>query len=372
MRPVFNYPPLFSDTSLDREACYTEMHPALLAGLALTFVGPTGTLHGIPLPVLAPRRAVARSPLLAAVADGGPSPLPVPSAAPPPPPAAVSIRERNSVLAVLAAAFLNLLGFTMTIPITPALKRHFSLQVGASFGMLTSAYPLGMMVGLALWPQLSDRVGRRPVISISLFGNFVGLALQGMALLRQWPLPALLALRVFTGSCSGSSPVAKAYLADVGAASGQLPKYVAWRDAASTLAYIVGPTLGGLLYSASGASLAAVVGTSAVGSLLAAVLVAVFVREDGSPSDRRQQGSNPTELRSTGSGKSVPTDNLPGADDQIVACPLGARLVTAVATVCVVSGLFSCGAATFDSYFGVLAMVRHRRRRRRPAPPPPI
>ena len=56
----------------------------------------------------------------------------------------------------------------------------------------------------------------------------------------------------------------------------------------------------------------------------------------------------------------MPTDNLPGADE-IVACPLGARLVTAVATVCVVSGLFSCGAATFDSYFGVLAMVRPRR-----------
>ena len=211
------------------------MHPAVFAGF-LTFLGPAATLHGIPLPVLAPRRAVARSSPLAAVFDGAAGPLPPPSA-PPPPPAAVSIRERNSVLAVLAAAFLNLLGFTMTIPITPALKRHFSLQAGASFGMLTSAYPLGMMMGLALWPQLSDRVGRRPVISISLFGNFVGLALQGMALLRQWPLPALLALRVFTGSCSGSSPVAKAYLADVGAASGQLPRYVAWRDAASTLAY---------------------------------------------------------------------------------------------------------------------------------------
>ena len=41
-----------------------------------------------------------------------------------------------------------------------------------------------------------------------------------------------------------------------------------------------------------------------------------------------------------------------------MACPLGAGLVTAVATVCIVTGLFSCGAATFDSYFGVLAMDR--------------
>ena len=160
--------------------------PLLVA--AAGFVGPTPTLVHAPAPALVIRRAPARAPLLVAVAAGGPSPWLPPAAGPL---TEDSSRERYSVLAVLAAAFLNLLGFTMTIPITPVLKQHFSLQVGASFGMLTSAYPLGMMVGLALWPNLSDRVGRRPVMSLSLFGNFVGLVLQGMALLRQWPLPAL-------------------------------------------------------------------------------------------------------------------------------------------------------------------------------------
>ena len=40
-----------------------------------------------------------------------------------------------------AAAFLNLLGFTMTGPITPDLAKHFGLPVGGSarVGMLTSA-----------------------------------------------------------------------------------------------------------------------------------------------------------------------------------------------------------------------------------------
>ena len=159
--------------------------PMLVA--AAGFVGPTPTLVHAPAPAQVVRRAPARAPLLAVVA-GSPSPWLPPATGPL---TEDSSRERSSVLAVLAAAFLNLLGFTMTIPITPVLKQHFSLQVGASFGMLTSAYPLGMMVGLALWPNLSDRVGRRPVMSLSLFGNFVGLALQGMALLRQWPLPAL-------------------------------------------------------------------------------------------------------------------------------------------------------------------------------------
>ena len=38
----------------------------------------------------------------------------------------------SSVMAVIAAAFLNLLGFTMTGPITPDLAKHFGLPVGGS------------------------------------------------------------------------------------------------------------------------------------------------------------------------------------------------------------------------------------------------
>ena len=61
-----------------------------------------------------------------------------------------------SVPAVLLASFLNLLGFTMTSPIQPSLGRHFGVPLGASFGSLSSAYPLGMMFGVFLWPTLSD------------------------------------------------------------------------------------------------------------------------------------------------------------------------------------------------------------------------
>lgn len=78
--------------------------------------------------------------------------------------------RRASVFAVLAATFLNLLGFTMAGPITPALGQHFKLALGPSFGSLTSAFPVGMLLGHAVWPQLSDRVGRKPVIAVSLLG----------------------------------------------------------------------------------------------------------------------------------------------------------------------------------------------------------
>ena len=256
-------------------------------------------------------------------------------------------RINLSVAATLSAAFLNLLGFTMAGPITPALGAHFGLSVGASLGALTSAYPLGMLAGLFFWPALSDRVGRKPVIALSLLGSGLGLAAQGLAVQASWSLNAFLALRVLTGSMAGSSPVAKAYLADLGSGVGKLPRYMAWRDAASTLAFIVGPLLSGQLYlrghRALGAattadrSLSAVIGTSGAGSLLAAVLVFLFVSEVPSP---KRVAVSSTSSSSSSSGAAPPAP-LPPSPEQleqetregILACPLGNRLFTAVATV---------------------------------------
>ena len=264
-----------------------------------------------------------------------------------------SIKLTLSVAAVLSATFLNLLGFTMAGPITPALGKHFGLDVGAALGMLTSAYPLGMLIGLFFWAPLSDRVGRKPVIAISLLGAGVGLAVQGLAIQRGWPLWAFLGLRALTGSMAGSSPVAKAYLADIGSSTGQLPRYMAWRDASSTLAYIVGPLMSGHLFLGQltvgltrTMSLAAVISVSAVCSLLAAVLVVAFVSE----TPPKPLAAAPASL-TTIAPASPPTDVMRGGVEDLIACPLGAQLVAAVATVCVVSALFSCGSAPFDAFF---------------------
>lgn len=272
-----------------------------------------------------------------------------------------------SVRAVLLAAFLNLLGFTMAGPITPALGRHFDLGVGASFGSLTSAYPLGMLLGLFLWPALSDRIGRKPVMAASLLGSGLGLAAQAHAISAGWGLRAFLAARVLTGSFAGSSPVSKAYLADLGMAAGELPRYLAWRDAASTLSFIAGPALGGIFFEArrrtmmtaaagtadAAGSLAFVIGVASAASLAAAALVALLVRE--LPTDDEETSSS--------SGKDAAKDNTAAnsketaaasADFGHVSCPLGVRLWTGVATVCVVSFLFNVGDSTFHAFFPAL------------------
>lgn len=275
------------------------------------------------------------------------------------------LRRRNiSVATLLAVSFLNLLGFTVAGPITPALGRHFALDVGVRFGSLTSAYPLGMLAGLFLWPTLSDRVGRKPVLAASLLGGGLGLAAQALVVARGGSLVAFLTARAATGAFAGSSPVSKAYLADVGYRDGRLPRYLAWRDAASTMAFIVGPVLGGGLYelrrrwgrtaaSASAAinhttgSLSFVIGVSAAASLLAAAMVMALV-----------QDVKPKPQNTTDDSKSNSENEDEETREVLIACPLGNRMWTGVASVCVVSGLFNAGDATFHAFFSALLRDR--------------
>lgn len=277
-------------------------------------------------------------------ADDDPEPELVAAAGPADEPSALSI------MSVLLAAFLNLLGYTMTIPLGAALKNHFALPMGASFGLISSAYPLGTLGAYFLWPQLSDRVGRKPVISLSLLGSGIGLALQCLALTQGRSLQFFLGCKVFTGFCAGAGPVAKAYLADVGSTAGSLPKFMAWRDAANTLAFIMGPLIGGKLFMASG-SLAAVIGATAATSLFAALLTGLFMAEVEAPKGSAKGGANDGKAAAKNGKAAAPLENTDG----FVACPLGSQLWTAVASVCVITALYNCGSATFNAVFAPLA-----------------
>ena len=288
----------------------------------------------------------------------------------------------SSVACVMLAVFLHLLGFTVTGPITPGLVAHFALHP-SEVGYLTSAYPLGMFFALFAWPRLSDRVGRKPVIVASLLGVGGGLIAQAACVARDGSLMQFLGLRVLAGAFAGASPVVKAYLADV-ATKEQLPSFMAWREAACTLAFIVGPTLGGALFS--GSSLASCVAVTGWASVAAAALVLIVVREEpfssgGEPSlsssssgggEKKEEEDDALDLVSnldesaSPSSSSVTTSPPPslraleaarrrGVLESRAAplCPLGTGLVAAVGTICVTSFLYNAGQSTFDSFFPV-------------------
>ena len=267
----------------------------------------------------------------------------------------VELRQKLSVFCVMLAVFLHLLGFTVTGPITPGLVSHFSLAA-ENVGYLTSAYPLGMFGALFLWPRLSDKVGRKPILVLSLMGVGLGLILQGLCVKSGWSLQTFLLLRVLSGAFAGASPVVKAYLADA-ATPEFLPQLMAWREASCTLAFIVGPTLGGLLFA--GYNLSAAISVTGWASIAAAALVAVFMT---SPAMMRQSMAETLEAvkadaLNNANAETSATPAKPAAgvyDPEALSCPLGREYLPAVATICLTSFLYNAGQSTFDSFFPLL------------------
>ena len=273
--------------------------------------------------------------------------------------------RNRSVFGVLTASFLSLLGFTMVSgPLTPALGKHFQLEVGSLFGALTSAYPLGMMVGIFIWPSLSDKVGRRNVLSFSLLGSGLGLMAQALVILRGGTLTQFLLTRTLTGFFAGSSPVSKAYLADIGAKDGKLPRYLSLKDASATLAFIMGPAAGGLLFEFrrkmigastglskadlldTSGSLAFVIAISAAASMLASIIARVLVKESSfyknktSEHEQEKKDNYDDEIAAVEKGED---------EEELISCPLGQSLWAGVASVCLVSFFFNVGDSTFHA-----------------------
>ena len=227
-------------------------------------------------------------------------------------------------------------------------------------------------------------------MSVTLLGSGLGLLLQSFGIKQCWTLEQFLAARVLTGCFAGNSPISKAYLADRGSEGtnkGKLSKYLAWKDAASTLAFIVGPVLGGLVYSLydTGSSLlwgnggtvltnqiSFVILCSAMASLIASASVMLFVKntdkdnkmlgkdvkgsatasatstakEDSDASKSTDDGANNDTQNNSASNESNNGDNT-----EIISCPLGSKLWTGVVSVAVVSGLYHAADSTFFAFF---------------------
>ena len=132
---------------------------------------------------------------------------------------------------------------------------------------------------------LSDHLGRKRVLFLALLGSAVGSWLQGIAIAFSWPFQAFLALRTVAGMCSGIVPTLKAYIVDAFQPP-HVPRILAYREAASTCAFVLGPLLGGLL---AAQSLAAPLFFSAAASGGAALLCLYVLPEPRKvPKERRK------------------------------------------------------------------------------------
>lgn len=152
----------------------------------------------------------------------------------------ISRSRGNKPLTVLfLTVFLDLVGFGIVIPLLPLYAERFGASPMAVV-WLVAIYSLMQFVFAPWWGQLSDRVGRRPVLLLGLFGSAFSYLLFGLA----GSLAVLFIARALAGFMGANIGVAQAYVADVTAPEDRA-RGMGMIGAAFGLGFIFGPAIGG-------------------------------------------------------------------------------------------------------------------------------
>ncbi len=135
---------------------------------------------------------------------------------------------------------LDLIGFGIIVPILGRYAERFGAS-GLTVGLLFASFSLAQLVCAPLLGRLSDRIGRKPVIVISLIGTAVGSFITGAA----GALWVLFAGRIIDGASGGSLAVAQAAVGDI-ASEAERPRLIGLLGAAFGVGFVLGPAIGGL------------------------------------------------------------------------------------------------------------------------------
>jgi MFS family permease len=167
---------------------------------------------------------------------------------PPARPPTLTPVQRRRVREPLPAGFatvwtsvaVDLVGFGIVFPLLPLYARRFGASA-ATVGALFASFSVAQLLLAPVWGRLSDRVGRKPVLVLSLAGTAVGSLMTGLA----GSLPLLFAGRIIDGMSGASISVAHAAVADV-APPAQRARLFGLLGAAFGVGFVAGPAIGAL------------------------------------------------------------------------------------------------------------------------------
>ena len=153
--------------------------------------------------------------------------------------------KKPSLLIIFLTVFIDLIGFGICLPLLPKYAKMYGAE-GIMIGVVMGSYSLMQLIFAPWWGQLSDRIGRRPVLLISNFGSVLAYGLWGFSATRdpQVGYWLLLASRVFAGICGANISVASAYIADITTPENR-SKGMGMIGMAFGLGFILGPVIGG-------------------------------------------------------------------------------------------------------------------------------
>ena len=117
-------------------------------------------------------------------------------------------------------------------------------------GVIMGLYPLFQLVGSPSLGRLSDRHGRKPILTVCLVGVLAGYALMALGIVWR-SLPLLLLSRVVEGFFNGNIAIVQAMAADMSTTKTKTRNF-AWINIGMNLGWVVGPMIGGYAAVVSG------------------------------------------------------------------------------------------------------------------------
>jgi DHA1 family tetracycline resistance protein-like MFS transporter len=170
-------------------------------------------------------------------------------------PARHSDDHKNPMLPVFMTVFIDLIGFSILIPVFPLLIANPEFRVTPAdwsdrqglimLGFLQAVYPLCTFIAAPILGQLSDKFGRRPVLAISILGTALGYAVFAIGI-GAASIPLLFIGRAIDGFTGGNIAVAQAAIGDISNNENR-QKNFGLLGAAFGLGFIIGPYIGGRL-----------------------------------------------------------------------------------------------------------------------------
>lgn len=188
------------------------------------------------------------------------------------------------LIPILGITFVDIIGFSMLIPMLPYFVTHFGASAFV-VGLLFAVFQLCQLLSAPLWGNLSDRIGRKFVLVTSQIGATIGWTMLAFSPNIVWVFIA----RVVEGVSGGNIGITQAYVADLVEAR-QRARAFALIGATFGAGMVFGPVIGGVLFAKYGfkAPFLAAAALQALTLLLTLLLV---------PESRKREDREYTQLR---------------------------------------------------------------------------
>jgi MFS family permease len=147
----------------------------------------------------------------------------------------------KALIPILGITLVDVLGFTMLIPILPYYAEHYGASPVA-VGFIYSTVALCALFASPLWGRLSDRIGRKGVLLAAQISGAIGFTLLGIG----GALWVIYVARAIEGLGGGGLGVTQAYVSDVTTPE-ERARAFGLVGATFGIGFLIGPALSGIL-----------------------------------------------------------------------------------------------------------------------------